>query len=138
MDRLSSTPSPDEQMRIDANIFSQSVEGQRMLLRNIGWNPEPLERDTSMVDETMQINQNTKDTADYVRELQITVTGLRNDLNDANEKIEQNRIDAERAMTIADKKNRRHNFWTTFLFTVLGAGLSVVFTILAISLKWMQ
>lgn len=71
MDRLSSIPSPDEQMRIDTNIFSQSAAGQRMLLRNIGCTPDFPQVENSLIDETMQINQNTKKTADYVRECKL-------------------------------------------------------------------
>lgn len=136
MDRLSSIPSPDEQMRIDTNIFSQSAAGQRMLLRNIGCTPDFPQVENSLIDETMQINQNTKKTADYVRELQITVTGLRNDLNAANALIEQNRIDTDKTINDADRKNWRRTLWLALATTVGGAALGFVFTLLAVLYKY--
>lgn len=68
--------------------------------------------------------------------MQITVTGLRNDLNAANALIEQNRIDADKAINDADKKNWRRTLWLALATTVGGAALGFVFTLLAVLYKY--
>lgn len=89
MDRLSSTPSPDEQMRIDANIFSQSAEGQRMLLRNTDLNDgidfSKLER--PQVKELQALCKIQEDNANELRQLREEISKERNENTLLNKKL---------------------------------------------------
>lgn len=76
---------------------------------------------TSVAEEAVKINQNTRETADKVANLQNTVLSLQDDLSNANDRIEVNRIEAQKETEIADKKNWRNTLWLALATTIGGA-----------------